>query len=155
VQYVVGFAVALVAIWVALVVTLALVRPKGLRPTDYVRLLPDLLVLIQGLARDRSIPRRIRARLWILLAWMISPIDLIPDVIPVIGFADDVILCYIVLRSVVRATDVKVLRRNWRGTGATLAAVERLLGVRESEEQVFDDLEVRGGRRQDGTVTSG
>ena len=71
-----------------------------------------------------------RARVWFLLLWMASPIDAIPDVIPVIGLADDVILTYLVLRSVVRAAGEDVLERHWPGTPEGLAVIERLLARR-------------------------
>jgi len=129
VRYLVGIAAGLLACWCVLVVALLVLRPKGVRTADVLRLMPDLVVLAGGLARDRSIPRTVRARIWVLVAWMASPIDAIPDVIPVIGFADDVVLAYLVLRSVARRAGVEVLARHWRGSPEGLDALERLLGV--------------------------
>ena len=127
--YVVGILVAFVTLWIILVVALIAVRPKGLRVADAARMMPDLVRLIRGLVADHTIPRRIRARIWILLAWMISPIDLIPDVIPVLGMVDDVVLAYLVLRSVVRSCGDDVLARHWPGSPEGLAALEKLLGI--------------------------
>jgi len=129
VTYVVGILVAFVTLWIILVVALIAVRPKGLRVADAARMMPDLVRLIRGLVADHTIPRRIRARIWILLAWMISPIDLIPDVIPVLGMVDDVVLAYLVLRSVVRSCGDDVLARHWPGSPEGLAALEKLLGI--------------------------
>ena len=126
-QYVVSVLISLAVLWLVLVVALVALRPKGLRVNDAVRLMPDVIILAGGLARDRSLPRRVRARIWILLAWMASPIDLIPDVIPVVGMVDDVVLAYLVLRSVARASGADVIERHWRGSPEALAAVERLL----------------------------
>ncbi len=131
--FLLGVGAALVTTWLALVIALRLMRPTGLDTADYLRLLPDFVALVQGLARDDAIPWAVRARLWILFAWMVSPIDLIPDAIPVIGFVDDFVLLYVVLRSVVRATDADVLRRHWRGSDDGLAALERLLRVRRPD----------------------
>ncbi len=125
----VGIVIAVAMLWVILLVALLVMRPKGLRVKDAALIMPDLVLLVRDLARDRSIPRRVRARLWILLAWMVSPIDAIPDVIPVIGMADDAILVYLVLRSVTRVAGTETLRRHWRGTPEALAAVERLLRI--------------------------
>jgi len=125
--YVVATVVGLATLWVIFVVALVIARPKGLRPADAARLMPDLVRLARDLARDREIPRHVRARIWFLVAWMLSPIDLIPDVIPVIGVADDAVLAYFVLRSVVRAAGRDVLARNWRGRPEGLLAVERML----------------------------
>jgi len=127
VEYAVGLLVGFAVLWLVLVVGLVVARPKGLRAVDAARLMPDVLRLTRDLARDQAIPRRIRFRIWILLAWLVSPIDAIPDVIPVIGFADDIVIAYFVLRSVARAAGNDVLAQHWRGSPEGLAALERLL----------------------------
>ena len=126
-SYLVGILVGLATLWLVFSLALFAVRPKGMRIAEAAGLIPDVVLLARDLARDRSIPRRIRARLWILLAWMASPIDAIPDVIPVIGVADDVVLMYLVLRSVARVAGNQTLTRHWRGSPAGLVALERLL----------------------------
>ena len=128
-EYILGIAVAFATLWVLLLVVLVIARPKGLRVADTARLMPDLVRLVRGLASDRALPRHVRARIWLLLAWMVSPIDAIPDVIPVIGVADDAVLVYLVLRSVVRAAGEDVLARHWPGSPEGLAALERLLNL--------------------------
>jgi uncharacterized membrane protein YkvA (DUF1232 family) len=141
VRYVIGLAVALAACWSIVVLALLIARPRGLRVADLALFMPDLVLLVGGLARDRSIPRRVRARIWILLAWMASPIDVIPDVVPVVGVADDVVLSYFVLRSVARTAGSGVLRRHWRGNADGFAALEHLLRL---------DGEQAGGRPRHG-----
>ena len=139
VKYAIGVIVAIGMLWLVFVVALIAARPKGLRITQTAKLMPDLILLVRDLARDRSIPRRVRTRIWLLLAWMASPIDAIPDVIPVIGVADDVILTYIVLRSVARSAGNETLERHWRGSPEGLAALEHLLRLdrlpRDSNER--------------------
>jgi uncharacterized membrane protein YkvA (DUF1232 family) len=93
---------ALILIWLALVVALLVVRPKGSLLAEALRLLPDVLRLLRRLAGDRSLPRDMRVRLWLLLGYLAIPIDLIPDFVPVLGYADDAIIVTAVLRSVVR-----------------------------------------------------
>ena len=127
VKYAIGLVVGIGTLWLVFVLALIAARPKGFRITQTAQLMPDLVLLVRDLARDRSIPRRVRTRIWILLAWMASPIDAIPDVIPVIGVADDVILTYLVLRSVARAAGNETLERHWRGSPEGLAALEHLL----------------------------
>lgn len=127
-KYAIGFVVAFVTLWLVFVLAIVVARPKGLRIIDAARLMPDLVRLVRGLAGDRALPRRVRVRIWILLAWMASPIDAIPDFIPVIGMADDVILTYLVLRSVVRSAGDEVLERHWPGSPEGLAALGHLLG---------------------------
>ncbi len=67
-----------------------------------VRLVPDVVRLVRRLAADRSLPRGVRVRLWVLLGYLVSPVDLVPDFIPLVGYADDAIIVALVLRSVIR-----------------------------------------------------
>src|ERR1044072_392781 len=99
---VLGLVAALVLVWLALVVGLILVRPRGGLLREALRLLPDVLRLIRRLAADKTLPRGVRIRLALLLAYLALPFDLVPDVIPVLGYADDAIVVAMVLRGVVR-----------------------------------------------------
>ncbi|MFC5748046.1 YkvA family protein [Actinomadura rugatobispora] len=117
-------------LWLAALAALALIRPRGNLLTEAVRLLPDLLRLIPRLARDPALPRGVRVRLWLLLAYLALPIDLVPDFIPVLGYADDAIVVAAVLRSVVRHAGPDALTRHWPGTDDGLTAVRRLAGLR-------------------------
>ncbi len=123
-----GLAVAIAVAWAALVVIMLLAARDRARVADTVRLLPDLLRLLTRLARDRTLPRGVRVRLWLLLAYLALPIDLIPDVIPVIGYADDAVVVLLVLRSVVRRCGITAVARHWPGTVDGLQAVVRLTG---------------------------
>ncbi len=127
--YGISILVTLIVLWVVLVVILLVKRPATMRVSELAALLPDMVRLTARLARDRKIPRRVRWRVWILLAWMASPIDLIPDFIPVIGFADDVVVAYVVLRSVARAAGPDVVAHHWPGSPEGLVALRRLLKV--------------------------
>jgi uncharacterized membrane protein YkvA (DUF1232 family) len=100
------------------------------------RLLPDLLRLLRRLAVDRSQPAGVRIRLGLLLAYLAMPIDLIPDLIPVLGYADDAIIVTIALRSVARRTGIDELRRHWPGTEDGFAALCRLTGVSRPHRQL-------------------
>jgi uncharacterized membrane protein YkvA (DUF1232 family) len=120
---------ALAASYALLLATLLMARPDGATLAATLRLLPDVLRLVRRLAADRTLPRGIRVRLWLLLAYLASPIDLVPDVLPVIGYADDAILVGVVLRSVVRAAGAERVAQHWPGTADGLAAVARLAGL--------------------------
>jgi hypothetical protein len=78
----IGVAVAIAVSWVVLIIALAVVRPRGPPLTEALRILPDLLRLLRRLAADRTLPRGVRIRLGLLLAYLAFPIDLIPDFIP-------------------------------------------------------------------------
>jgi uncharacterized membrane protein YkvA (DUF1232 family) len=126
--------IAAAASWAALIIALALVRPKGPLLTEALRLLPDLLRLLRRLAADRSLPRGVRIRLGILLAYLALPIDLVPDFIPVLGYADDAIIVIAVLRGVVRRAGLNAVRRHWPGSDDGFTALCRLTGLRQEGE---------------------
>jgi uncharacterized membrane protein YkvA (DUF1232 family) len=124
-----GLAVALLVCWLTLVAALPLARPEASLLAETVRILPDLLRLLRRLATDPTLPRGVRIRLGLLLAYLAFPIDLIPDLIPVIGYADDAILTVVVLRSVVRRAGIEPVRRHWPGSQDGLTALQRLTGI--------------------------
>jgi uncharacterized membrane protein YkvA (DUF1232 family) len=129
VRVLLGLGGALLLTWLALIVALVVARPNGDLLQQALRLLPDLLRLLRRLASDRSLPRGVRVRLWLLLAYLAIPIDVIPDFIPVLGYADDAIIVTAVLRSVVRRAGLEALHRHWPGTDDGLTAVIRLCGL--------------------------
>jgi uncharacterized membrane protein YkvA (DUF1232 family) len=112
------------------------VRPKGNLLTESLRLLPDLLRLLARLAKDRALPRGVRIRLGLLMAYLAVPIDLIPDFVPVLGYADDAIIVVAVLRSVVRLAGLGPLRAHWPGTADGFTALCALVGLHESVDAV-------------------
>ena len=116
-------------LWVALVVALWMTKPDELRLRDAMRLLPDLVRLLRRLAADRSLPRGVRIRLWLLLGYLALAIDLVPDFIPVIGYVDDAAIVAIALRSVTRRAGAEALDRHWPGTADGLTAIRRLAGL--------------------------
>ncbi len=128
-ELLVGLAAGLVATWLALLVALLVVRPKGSLLAESLRLLPDLLRLLRDVARDPTQPRGVRVRLGLLLAYLAMPFDLVPDFLPVVGYADDVVVVVWTLRSVVRAVGVAELRRHWRGTEDGFTALRRVASV--------------------------
>jgi uncharacterized membrane protein YkvA (DUF1232 family) len=122
----------LVVVWVALVAALYVAGrrqgdPASLR--DMLRLVPDVLRMCRGLAADPDVPRGVRVRMGLLVGYLLMPIDLVPDFVPVVGYADDAIVVVWALRSVVRAAGPDALDRHWSGTPAGLRAVKRLAGI--------------------------
>ena len=125
----IGLAVAYLALLAALLVA----RPKGTRLGEAMRLLPDLLRLLPRLATDSNVPARARALLWLVLGYLALPFDLVPDFVPVLGYADDAIIVGLVLRSVVRQTGAPLVRHHWPGTDNGLTALARLTGLQLSQ----------------------
>ena len=119
----------LVVLWLLLVLLLWRARPDDLGIREALRLLPDVVRLVRRLAADRSLPRGVRLRLWALLAYLLSPVDLVPDFVPVLGYADDVVVVAVALRSVVLRSGPEALDRHWPGQPAGLDVVRRLAGI--------------------------
>ena len=126
----IGLGVAAAASWLALVIALLLVRPKGNILREALRILPDLIRLLKNLATDPAQPRGVRIRLGLLVLYLAVPIDLIPDFIPVLGYADDAIIVTAVLRSVVRRVGIDEVRRP--GPAPTTASTPSLPASRSS-----------------------
>ena len=129
VRLVLAIGAGLLLLWLLLLGALLVAKPQGTGLKDVLRLLPDVLRLLPRLARDPSLPRGVRIRLWLLLGYLALPIDLVPDVIPVLGYADDAILVAFVLRTVVRRAGLPQLEQHWPGTRDGLAALLRLTGA--------------------------
>jgi uncharacterized membrane protein YkvA (DUF1232 family) len=132
---VIAVTAGLLVVWLALVAVLLVLGRRDERTgrlRDAVRLVPDVVRLLKRLAGDSTLPRGVRVRLVLLLAYLAMPIDLVPDFIPIAGYADDAIIVALALRSVVRRSGQEPLERHWPGTPEGLQAVRRLAGVAES-----------------------
>jgi uncharacterized membrane protein YkvA (DUF1232 family) len=104
-------------------------HPETVAMKDALRLLPDLLRLLRRLVADKTLGAGVRIRLALLLVYLLSPIDIVPDFLPVIGYADDVIIVALVLRSVIARAGGEAVRRHWPGTPDGLQLILRLAGV--------------------------
>lgn len=129
VPIVIGVLSGMLFAWLILVVAIWVAKPDDLGVIDMIRLLPDLLRLLKRLAADRAVPRMVRVGLALVLGYIFSPIQLIPDFVPVVGFLDDAVLVAIMLRIVVRTAGPHMLDKHWPGTPQGLAAVSRVCGL--------------------------
>ena len=129
-QVLIAILLALGLTWAVFVVVLVVFRPKGINLSEAKRLVPDIIGLLRALASDSTLPRGVRRRLGLLLAYLALPFDLIPDFVPVLGYADDVIVVAFVLRSVVRTAGPVALERHWNGSDRGLTIVRSLSGIR-------------------------
>jgi uncharacterized membrane protein YkvA (DUF1232 family) len=125
-------ALSLAVAWLAFVAFVFVARPEQTTLRDAMRLLPETLRLVRNIARDRTIPRRTRWLVWALVAYLALPIDLVPDFVPVVGYADDAILVTLVLRHVMRRAGPEKLREHWPGSDDGLASLQRLLRLPHS-----------------------
>jgi uncharacterized membrane protein YkvA (DUF1232 family) len=105
-------------------------HPKSLGMVEGMMLPLQLLRLLKGLTMDASLPRSARWLLFGLYGYLLLPVDIVPDFIPVVGQADDVLVAALVLRSVVRKAGPEVITRHWKGSEAGLSLVLKLTGGR-------------------------
>jgi uncharacterized membrane protein YkvA (DUF1232 family) len=95
----------------------------GTRARAIAGFLPDCAVLLKRLLGDERVPPRAKWPLLLLVPYLASPIDLIPDFIPVLGQLDDAVLVALVLRRVVRVAGRDVVEELWPGSERGLRAV--------------------------------
>lgn len=120
----IAFAV-LVAVWAGFVLWLAAAgRREDARALA--TFIPDCIVLVTRLARDPRVPRRRKLLLLGLVGYLASPIDLVPDFIPVAGQFDDAIVVGLVLRHFVRTGGEPLIRELWPGPEQSLALILHL-----------------------------
>jgi uncharacterized membrane protein YkvA (DUF1232 family) len=103
-----------VVVWL---VTLAglILAGRGIEARTLARLLPDIASLLRDLLRDPRVPRGSRILVGFAIAWVVSPIDVLPEFLPVIGPLDDLIVVALVLRHLVKRAGPEIVREHWRG----------------------------------------
>ena len=121
-------AAAAVAAYAALVVGL-LVAGRRMHARALAGFVPDCAVLFRRLAADPRLARRHKLVLVLLAAYLATPIDLVPDFLPVIGQLDDAILVVLVLRAVLRGAGAQVVREHWPGPEPSLRVLLRAAGA--------------------------
>ena len=125
---VVAIVVGLFVLWALLLMLFWALRPKGVPLRVLLGLVPDVVRLLRSVLADRSAPLDVRLVLIGLLAWILSPIDLIPEFIPVLGPLDDVVVAVVAMRYVRRRVGVEDLRQRWSGTPEGFALLLRIIG---------------------------
>ncbi len=118
----------LAALYAGVVLALILAG-RGVAARELALLLPNLILLFKDLLRDPRVPRGPKIVLWIGIVWLISPIDLLPEFLPVIGPLDDAVVAALVLRHLVHRAGADIVREHWRGEEGTLDLILRGAGV--------------------------
>ena len=90
--------------------------------------LPRLARMLVSLSHDRDVPTPAKIALGALAVYLVSPVDLIPDFIPLVGYLDDLILAAIVVDGVVNYIERPVLLRYWPGSPTSLDRVAAVSG---------------------------
>ena len=96
---------------------------------EYALLLPRLIKLLWRLARDPRVPARTKATLFILAGYLATPIDLIPDALPVIGQVDDLVIVAFALDQMLNRVPAEVVREHWEGDDDILELVQEILDI--------------------------
>ena len=97
--------------------------------SDAVYLLPNLVKLLGRLVKDPRVPRRSKVVIGAALAYLVSPVDLIPEFIPVVGFADDVLLVSYAINHLITVAGEDVVLEHWDGPRDMLELVRSVLEV--------------------------
>jgi uncharacterized membrane protein YkvA (DUF1232 family) len=119
-----GVALGLMAAgWAGMILAARRLPPGPLR--ELARFIPDCLTTIRRLRGDPRVPGRAKVAIVLAALWLASPIDLIPEFLPVIGPVDDVVVAALALRYAGRQVPRQVLLDAWPGDTHLL---ERLLG---------------------------
>jgi uncharacterized membrane protein YkvA (DUF1232 family) len=122
-----ALAVVAAATWllgIALTGLLARRLPPGLL-RDVAEFLPACVTTARALRHDPAVPRRVKVALLVAVLWVLSPIDLIPEFIPVIGPLDDVVAVVLLLRYSARQIPRDVLLAAWPAEPRLLERVLR------------------------------
>ena len=89
------------------------------------RALPDLVRLLLRVATDSSLPRAAKVALAAAVVYLASPLDLLPDVVPFLGYVDDVLVAAVVVDGLLNWVDRRLVLRYWPGTPQSLERVAR------------------------------
>lgn len=103
----------------------------GGKISEYLFLLPDFFILVCRLAVDKRVPAKHKLKVAGIIAYLIMPIDIIPDFIPVIGYVDDLVLVVLGLNLILNDIDHKILRDNWSGEGDILQQLQKITALAE------------------------
>jgi len=117
----IAIAISLI-VWLAVIATLALAG-RRVAARHLVRLVPDLVALMRGLLCDARVPRSSKLLVGLAGVWLVCPIDLVPESIPLLGPLDDVIVAALVLRHLAKSAGPDVLADHWRGEPAALERI--------------------------------
>ncbi len=99
---------------------------------EYALLVPRLAKLIFRLVRDPRVPARSKASLFVLTAYLASPVDVMPDFVPGLGQVDDLVLAAVALDQILNRVPDHVVREHWDGDEDVLEIVRNVLDISTS-----------------------
>ena len=105
---------------------------KSSKIVDYLLTLPDFFILLTRLGLDKRVTKVQKLFVGGIIGYLIMPIDLIPDFIPVFGFVDDLVLVVYALNTMLNEIDANIVKENWSGDGDVLELLKKI--TRTAEE---------------------
>ena len=136
----------LVGLWVLSCVVMMLLAhrlPPGLM-RQVAEFLPSCVTTARTLRKDPAVPRRAKVALLVAVVWVVSPIDLLPEFLPVIGPLDDVVAVILLLRYAARSIPRQTLLDAWP---TDPAAARAAAGSGSTPQEAHHDRRPRGRRR--------
>lgn len=100
-------------------------------PAAVLRLVADVILLLKDLVVDPRVPPRAKLQAGFAVVYLVSPLDLVPDIVPVLGQLDDLGIAALAVRRLIGAAGYEVVYDLWRGSNEGLALVLSLAGVEQ------------------------
>lgn len=104
-------------------------QKPGHQAVDLLLLLPDFFVLLTRLAADRRVPAKTKLFVGSVIAYLLLPIDIIPDFIPVFGQIDDLVLVAYALKIIMNDVGQDILLDNWSGNRNMLESIQKIIAM--------------------------
>ncbi|MCC6826396.1 MAG: DUF1232 domain-containing protein [Acidobacteria bacterium] len=101
---------------------------KG-RMRNFLMFMPNMVLLLGRLLKDARVPTAEKALFLAAIVYVISPIDLIPDLFPFIGQVDDIYVVALTLLRLVNRSDATVVRQHWPGGGDIVSLADSIAGI--------------------------
>ena len=105
-------------------------KGRNHKHADYVMFAPDLLHLLCKLVADKEVPTSKKAKLGTVIAYFVSPVDLVPEgVVGPVGYVDDVALAAYTLNDIVNEVGPEIVQKHWAGDGNVLEIIQGILSA--------------------------
>ncbi|MGF1617454.1 MAG: YkvA family protein [Acidimicrobiia bacterium] len=96
---------------------------------DTILIVPNIVKLVGRLLSDPRVPRRSKIALGAAAAYVASPIDLIPDIVPVVGWADDILFMLLAIDGLITRSGPEIVEEHWDGPVDLLKLIEDVLSL--------------------------
>lgn len=102
---------------------------------QYAMILPDIMALLWRLFRDKRVKAKVKIMVAGVIAYLASPLDIVPDFIPLVGKIDDVAIAFFALNAIINEVPKEIILQNWQGeediallTKEAVAYISKIVG---------------------------